>query len=395
MPGTASFFWSAWLGRAGIAMTGLSLVWLVYEARGSFAAAGAATGVFAAAEALVGPQVARLVDRHGQTRITPVQSVVHATVVGLLCATAFSSASIGWVFVLAAAAGASIPQFGALSAARWAFVLREQPKPWLTAAFALEAVANSIAFMIGPVVVSALGAQHLSVLSQSGAGGLILLSGALLIPQRSTDPGSQEKPAPGTARGQRSWSAAMVMIIAMNFAVGVFFGSNQVSVTGFTVSMGNPGAAAPVFLAASCAGLLSASLYGRIAADRPARLRLVRAATALAVVSLSLLFVPSVAWLIPAIVLCELFVPPVLVNLNVLMEEAAPRAVLTQAFTWANSASAAGMAVAASAAGFLLDGWGPSGGFYVLILATLILAGLSPLVRGGTRGSSQDIMQKL
>ena len=343
----------------------------------------------------MGPQAARLVDRHGQTRIIPAQSVVHAAIVGLLCATAFSSASLGWVFVLAAAAGASIPQFGALSASRWAFVLRDLPQPWLTAAFALEAVANSMAFLIGPVFVSALGAQHLSVLSQSCAGGLVLLSGALLLLQRSTDPGRHQRPGPAAAGSRRLCSASMVMIIAMNFAVGVFFGSNQVSVTGFTVAMGNPGAAALVFLAAGCAGLLSASVYGRVAPHRPARLRLVRASAALAVVSLSLLLVPSVAWLIPAIVMCELFVPPALVNLNVLMEEAAPRAVLTQAFTWANSASAAGAAVAAAAAGFLLDGWGPSGGFWVLILGTLVLAGLSPLVRGGTRGSSPGVMQKL
>jgi predicted MFS family arabinose efflux permease len=67
--------------------------------------------------------------------------------------------------------------------------------------------------------------------------------------------------------------------------------------------------------------------------------------------------------------------------LNVLTEKAVSPAVLTQAFTWSNSASAAGSALAASVAGRAADAWGssaalalaPAAGLVLLILA-LVLA---------------------
>ncbi|MFF1262076.1 MULTISPECIES: hypothetical protein [unclassified Streptomyces] len=70
-PGAAAFFFTAAMGRVGIAMTGLGLVWLLHARTGSYGTAGLASACFALAEALIGPQVARLVDRFGQTRVLP------------------------------------------------------------------------------------------------------------------------------------------------------------------------------------------------------------------------------------------------------------------------------------------------------------------------------------
>lgn len=56
-------------------------------------------------------------------------------------------------------AGATIPQLGALSAARWAALLRDGRAAALPTAFALEALANELAYLAGPVLVSILGAS--------------------------------------------------------------------------------------------------------------------------------------------------------------------------------------------------------------------------------------------
>src|SRR6185503_12321448 len=48
------------VGRVGIAMTGLGLVWLLHARTGSYGTAGLAAAGFALAEALIGPQLARL-----------------------------------------------------------------------------------------------------------------------------------------------------------------------------------------------------------------------------------------------------------------------------------------------------------------------------------------------
>src|SRR5688500_17375138 len=83
-PGAAAFFLTAAVGRVGIAMISLGIVWLVHARTGSYATAGLVTGAFAVAEALVGPQAARLIDRFGQTRVLPPVLLAHAAAVAAL-----------------------------------------------------------------------------------------------------------------------------------------------------------------------------------------------------------------------------------------------------------------------------------------------------------------------
>ena len=58
-------------------------------------------------------------------------------------------------------------------------------------------------------------------------------------------------------------------------------------------------------------------------------------------------------------------------------EAAVHRAILTQAFVWLNSASAAGSAGAAAAAGWAVGTFGVHGGFAVAAMATTVMAVLA------------------
>ncbi|NAZ78028.1 MFS transporter, partial [Kineococcus sp. T13] len=78
LPGAAAAFLTASAGRTGTAMTVLGLLWLVHAATGSYGPAASATAAFAVAEAMLAPCAARLVDRHGQVRVLPVQALAHA-----------------------------------------------------------------------------------------------------------------------------------------------------------------------------------------------------------------------------------------------------------------------------------------------------------------------------
>src|SRR6202000_121116 len=71
LPGTKAFFGAAAVARLGVAMTSLGVLWAVRGSTGSFAAAGTSAAVFAMAEALAGPQVARLVEERGQHLVLP------------------------------------------------------------------------------------------------------------------------------------------------------------------------------------------------------------------------------------------------------------------------------------------------------------------------------------
>jgi MFS family permease len=144
-PGAAPFFLTAAAGRVGIAMTSLGIVWLVHSKTGSYAAAGLVTGAFAIAEAVAGPQLARLIDRFGQHRVLRPALLAHAAAVAILL-TLVAAGSPDWLMTAGGVlAGATIPQLGALSAARWAALLRGERATALPTAFALESLANELA----------------------------------------------------------------------------------------------------------------------------------------------------------------------------------------------------------------------------------------------------------
>jgi MFS family permease len=371
-PGAAAFFFSAAVGRTGIAMTGLGLVWLLHARTGSYGTAGLAAAGFSIAEALIGPQLARLIDRFGQTRVLPFSLLAYgAAVAGVLVSTT-PAASI----IAATCAGAVVPQLGALSSARWAHLLRGGRDDELAAAFSLESLANATGFLLGPVVVTSLGAAGDATLASVIAAVLILGGGgALAVQVRTAPPPAGEQAEGGT--GRPLLQPAFVFLALLNLAIGLYFGAMAISVSSFAVSHGVPGAAAPIIAASGLGGLVSGWLYGRRPHTTPAYRQLVFATGYLTGTALLLPFAPSAVWLGAAVVVTEMAVPPTLALLNVLTEKAVPPVVLTEGFTWNNSASAAGSALAAALAGRAADTWGSSAALGLAPAAGLVLLVLS------------------
>lgn len=378
-PGAAAFFLTASVGRVGIAMTGLALVWLLHARTGSYGIAGLATAGFALAEALIGPQAARLIDRFGQGRVLPFSLLAHgAAVAGVLASTTPAAAAAA-----ATCAGAAVPQLGALSSARWAHLLRGRRADELPAAFSLESLANAGGYLVGPVLVTALGGAGHSTSATAAAGVLVIGGGAALAAQRRTEPPPARAHVEPAGRGApaRHGSTllrpAFLLVAALNLAIGLYFGTVGVAVTAFAVGHGTPGAAAPITAAAGLGGLLSGWLYGLRRHRAPAHRQLVAATAWLAAAGLLLPLAPAAAWLGAALVMTEAAVPPTLVLLNVLTERAVRPAVRTQAFTWNNSAGAAGSALAASLAGRVADRLGAPAALALAPAAGLVLLALA------------------
>jgi Major Facilitator Superfamily len=399
IPGAALFFVTGAVGRVGIAMTSLGIVWLVHASTGSYATAGLVTGSFALAEALAGPQLARLMDRFGQRRILPPALLAHAMAVATLLALV-AAGSPGWLMATGGvAAGATIPQLGALSAARWAALLRGGRAVALPAAFALESLANELAYLVGPALVSIAGASGYPAAGPVLAATLVVAGGLCFAAQRRTAPPPQpphppqppQPPPPASASASSDTQAAhdagpmpslsggllrpgFAVLAGMNLAIGCFFGTMQISVTAFAVEHGAAGAAAALFTVSSCASLLSGWLYGLRRWRAPARTQLAVAAAGLAACCLPLLAAGSPAELGLNLALTGLAIPPLLVLCTVLAESAVRPSVLTQAFVWLNSASAAGAAGAAALAGWAVDSFGAHGGFMMAALAAGTMA---------------------
>jgi MFS family permease len=379
LPGATAFFLAAAAARVGVAMAGLGIVWLVHAETGSFAVAGLVTGSFAVAETLLGPQTARLMDRFGQPRVLVPLLCAHAGAVTVLVALALMRAPTALLAAAGLAAGASVPQIGALCAARWSALLHGCAE--LTQAFALEAAANDAAFLLGPALGVLAATRWHPAAGTVLAGVLVVGAGLLFAAQRRTapEPTATRRPDPGEARGPGTLAGrGFATLLAVSAALGVFFGSTQVSVSAFAEAHHAAAAAGLLYGLMSAAGLLAGPAYARHRSPGPpaARLPLLLALLACA----SLLPLPAGApWQLGlALLLPGACVAPCIVVSATLVESVTDRSVLTQAFTWTNSASAAGIAVSAAAVGRLVDGpGGPRAGFTVPFLALSAAAALA------------------
>jgi len=108
-------------------------------------------------------------------------------------------APVGVMVVSGLAVGATIPQLDALSAARWAALLRSNWATELPRAFSLESLSNGTAYLVGPVVVSAVGGSGHPRTGSLLAAVLIVAGGLILAAQRQTAP-----PAAPRVRSVRS-----------------------------------------------------------------------------------------------------------------------------------------------------------------------------------------------
>jgi RNA polymerase sigma factor (sigma-70 family) len=367
-PGAAAFFLSSSAGRVGIAMTSLGAVWLVHDATGSYARAGLVAACLAVAGAVAAPQLAWLIDRRGQRRVLPPILLAHAGAVAGLLVLAYADAPAGLLAAGGSLVGATIPQLGALSAARWSALLRATSPEALPTAFALETQSNGAAYLIGPAVVSVAAVAH-PALGTALAGTLVVAGGFALVAQRRTEPPvTSTRGQPGTA-GRSLLGAGFIALAGVNLAIGAFFGAVPIAVTAFATERGTPGAAAILFVVSESAGLLTGWLYGlrRWSTSLPAHLP--AAAALLALGGLPMLLATSPYHLGVAVALTGTAIAVILVLCATRTESQVHPAALTRAFTWLGSAGAAGSALSAVIAGQAVDTAGAHGGLVVAAVA--------------------------
>jgi MFS family permease len=395
-PGATAFFLATAPARVGVAMAGLAVVWLVHGQTGSFGVAGLVTGSFAVAETLAGPQVARLVDRFGQTRVLVPCLCAHAAAIAVLVVLAMTGATAVPLMAAGAAAGATIPQFGALAAARWSALLHGKPE--LTAAFTLEAMSNDIAFLVGPTLAVFLATTLHPAAGTVVAAALVVGAGLTFAAQRRTAP-TPFGPRTGSTAARHSGallSKGFGTLLAVNLALGVFFGSMQVSVSAFAAAHHAAPSAGFLYGLMSAASLLASLVYGHHRWHTPRAVQLQLVLTFLACASLLPLLAGTPWRLGLALLLPGLGVAPCIIVSSTLIESVVDRSLLTQAFTWTNSASATGIALSASAVGRLVDGpGGARAGFAVPLLVLFATATLVRLNRAALATAASPAVDRM
>ncbi|MGY1456663.1 MFS transporter [Streptomyces sp. SS8] len=400
-PGAWTFLLPGFLARQPFAMLTLGIVLLVEDTTGSFGTAGTVSAVTGVSMALFAPRSGRLADRFGQRAVLVPGVLLHAAAVGVLAALALSRAPL-WALLLAAVpAGASVPQVGPMVRARWAHLLRGGPgspggsgppgdsgRPGgarlLSTAAAFESVTDELTFVIGPVLATALctGVHPAAGLAAEAA--LTVVGGLVFAAQRRTAP-----PAHRRARGADgaphpsalSVPGVRVLIVAF-LGIGSVFGGMQVSLAAFTDSIGQPGLNGVLYGTFAAGNMLAGLVFGALTWRSAPQRRLLAAYALLTLTTAPLWAVDAVPLLAVLGLLAGMGIAPSLITGFTLVERLAPAGVRTEAFTWMAGAVALGQAGAASAAGQLTDGFGPSAGFTVPLAATALALVTVAALRG-------------
>lgn len=365
-PGTKGFAAAGFIARLPIAMEAIGIVAMLSQTHGEYWLAGAVSATFALTNALVAPQISRMVDRYGQTRL-----LVPATLVSVL---AFAMLMVAthlrwpiWTLFVAALFAAAMPSMPAMVRARWTEIFRGRPE--LNTAFAFESVADELVYIAGASLSVGL---SVSLFPEAGvlASTLFLAVGSTaFILQRGTEPAV--RPMLG-ARSSAILLRPVQIITFVLIFIGAIFATAEVSTVALTKELGQPGAASFVIGVYAVGSFLVGVVVGALNLRMALQRQLLIAVAIIAVTTLPLLVADTVPALALAIFVSGVAISPTLITAFGLIERRVPAALLTEGITWVMTGIGIGMALGAFATGLVVDTFGARNGFWVSVAASII-----------------------
>ncbi|MEV7467368.1 MFS transporter [Streptomyces kronopolitis] len=369
-PGAWTFLLPGFLARQPFAMLTIGIVLLVQSTTGSYGTAGAVSATTGVAMALFAPQGGKLADRFGQRAVLLPGVLVHAAGVSALITLALAHAPLWALLAVAVPTGASTPQVGPMVRARWA--ARLGAGPLMPTAAAFESVTDEFTFVVGPVLATALCTGIHPAAGLVAEAALTLAGGLLFAAQKRSQP-AVHRPGSGERPRVSALSVPGVRVLIVAFlGIGAVFGGMQVSLTAFTQHIGQPGINGVLYGIFAGGNMLAGIACGAITWKVGPRRRLLVAYGLLALATTPLWAVTAVPLLGAVGLVVGLCIAPALITGYTLVETLVPAAARTEAFTWLTGAVALGQAAAATSAGQLADGFGPSTGFLVPLAATAL-----------------------
>lgn len=373
VPGAAAFSFAGWVGRLPAPMLGLGAVLLVEGETDSYGLAGAVSGTLALSYGLAGPQWARAMDRRGQARVLRVAMTAFALFGAAFVASVVAGGPRWSWFLLAALAGASSPNVGSMVRARWSALLDPAARQ---TAYAFEAVADEVVFVLGPPLVTLLAtliAPPVGFLTGVFSG---VVGGLWLAAQPATEPPLHPIDAAAPTRRLAALTPTLLVVVVTYLGVGTVFGGIDVVVIGFAEEQGAPALAGAVLAVFAGGSLVAGLAYGIARLPGTLAARFVATAVAFGLAAQLLWGVGSLPVLIGCGFLAGLTIAPVLVSGTSLVESRVAPGVLTESLAWTITGLTLGVTVGSAVAGAAVDAWGAERAFAVPAVA----AGLAALL---------------
>lgn len=386
-PGAVRFSTAAFFARLPFAMAPVGIVAMLAQTHGEYWLAGAVSATFALTNAFVAPQISRLVDRFGQSRIVMPTTVMSVIAFAFLII-ATNQSWPNWTLFVSALSAGSMPSIPAMVRARWTEIFRNRPE--LNTAFAFESAADELVYISGASLSVALA---VSLFPEAG----MLISTAFLavgttafLLQRSSEPPVRviDQTIP-----QRSaiWSRPVQIITLALIFVGSTFATAEVSAVAITRELGQPKAASIVIGVYAIGSFIVGITLGALALRMPLHRQLMIAVGVLALTALPLPFAgTSTMVLAAAVFISGIAISPTFITAFGLIERRVPETMLTEGITWVMTGIGIGMAFGAFVSGLVIDRFGAANGFWVSVLASFMAAIIIALGQTSLSGASRS-----
>lgn len=368
-PGTAAFCLAGLVMRLPIAMYPIGLVLIISSRTGHYGFAGVLSAVYVFGAAPGNPLLARLTDRHGQSRVMLPASALHAAAIVVIGVLLWTHAPL-WTLVLPTfVMGFAFMSVASLVRARWTYVLDGRPE--LSTAFSLESTLDEVVFVLGPLIATLIATQ-LDAVGVLVLGVVLVCVGTCwLASLTATEPPAhltEGEPHPSALR-----SRGMPVLLFASVAMGGIFAGSEVAMIAFC-GQHHERAASGVVLACFAFGSgLSGFFYGARAwrSDLLVRFRVHAVVFAL----LPLVFLAATN--VPVLAVCSfavgLGVAPTLITAFGLVGRLVPSGALTEGLAWLTTGISVGYGIASASVGKLADAFGARHGFWVPIGAGLLM----------------------
>ncbi|WP_168207575.1 MFS transporter [Microlunatus elymi] len=376
-------FLTAVVGRLAIAMAPLGLLLLVESERGAYGVAGVVTGAFAVGCAIGTPLWGRLMDRLGQIRTLLPTSLVSALFLTVDAVATVAGAPLPVLIVLAGLAGFAFPPLSPAIRSAWRVIF---PNPASRrVAFALDATAVELLFVLGPLLLSLLLALTSPMVPVLVAAGCMAVGGVgycRTSAARRSRPGIHPPTVLGHPGVRHHRSAITVpgvaAVLVVMLALSTGFGQLDTSMAGTAGELlGGTDRVGILFMAiaggSSVGGLIFGSRNWPISERRALMLTTGGFATLLVAIALLVGTGRPSLWLLLPLLFCTgLTIAPSLIMMQGLVDHLTPTNRLNEAQSMLSSVNQVGAAVGTALAGMLIDAHGVGWSFGGAALAVAI-----------------------
>lgn len=387
-PGAMGLTVASTVLRLPQAMIGIGIVTMLVQKTDLYWLAGAVAGVYTLANALVGPQISRVVDRRGQSRVLPLVTAYSISMLLALIAAVYMQAPAVVLLVLAALAGA-MPSMPAMIRARWLQLFRGRPQ--LHTAFSLDTVITELVFTLGPPLAIVLSTAWFPEAGPLVAVAMLIVGVTAFLMQKKTEPKVVE--GLGKQTSSTLFIPGVRTIVFALLALGVIAGSMEVAVVAFANQEGWPASASFILAAYALGSMIAGLMFGMLKPSMPIESQFLVGGIVMAATSVLPILSPNVYMLAGMLFIAGVSFAPTMVIVMNIGTAILPPARITEGLTWMTTGISLGVALGSVLVGMVIDAYGVRAGFSVAIAAGMAMVVIVMLGQRVLRASSAVYVQ--